>query len=78
MTKVEKENISYLIDRDGDGKWDHAYNNETGLLTYYDYLYMKYYEKISQDTPGFELISLLAMIAIVMIIYMRRKKTGEL
>jgi len=73
QTDVEQENSTYLIDSNGDGKWDHAYNLETGLSTYYDYVYQKYYNIYQQSTPGFEVISVLAMIALVLII-LRRKR----
>jgi len=75
-TDIEQENSTYLIDSDGNGKWDHVYNLETGLSTYYEYLYQKYYQKYKSTTPGFETISLLAMIAIVLIIMRRRKTMG--
>ena len=75
--EVEKqeEDSTYLIDSDGDGKWDYAYNQDTGLSTYFEYVYQKYsniFQK-TQKTPGFELISLLVMIALVLIILRRRK-----
>ena len=77
-TDVEKENDTYLIDSDGDGKWDYAYNPDTGLSTYLDYLYQKYFTIYQEEmsTPGFELISLLAMMAIVLII-LRRKRNNS-
>ena len=75
-TDVEKENNTYLIDSNGDGKWDYSYNQETGLSTYYEYVYQKYkkmfYDEIG-ETPGFEMISLLAMIAVVLLIIKRRE-----
>lgn len=76
QTDVEKENKTYLIDSDGDGKWDYSYNQESGLSTYYEYVYQKY-QKIFNDeigkAPGFEMISLLAMLAVVLIIVKRRE-----
>jgi len=76
QTDVEKENNTYLIDIDGDGKWDYAFNQEEGLSTYPEYVYIKF-KKIFDDeimkTPGFELLSLLAMIALVLIILRRRR-----
>jgi len=36
----------------------------------------KYYQKYKTTTPGFEIVSLLAMIAIVLIIMRRRKTMG--
>jgi len=73
QTDVEKENNTYLIDSSGNSKWDHVYNPETGLSTYYDYVYQKYYNIYQQSTPGFELVSLLAMMALVLIIMRRRR-----
>jgi len=74
---VDKENNTYLIDSDGDGKKDYAFDLETGLLsTFYEYVYQKYkkifYDEIN-ETPGFEVISLLAMMALVLIILRRRR-----
>ena len=69
---VEIENGTYLIDINGDGKWDYAFNLKTGLSKYHDYLYLKYYN-IYKKTPGFELISALAMIGLVLIILRRRR-----
>ena len=74
--EVEQENNTYLIDRDGDGKWDYAFDLEKGLSPYPEYVYQKFkkifYEEINK-TPGFELLSLLAMIALVLIILRRRR-----
>ncbi|UCH72337.1 MAG: PKD domain-containing protein [Thermoplasmatales archaeon] len=74
QTDVQKEDDdTYLIDSDGNGEWDYAYNLDTGLSTYYDYLYQKYYQ-MYKDTPGFELISLLATMMLVLIILRRKNK----
>ena len=75
-TDVEQENSTYLIDGDGNGKWDHTYSQEKGVLTYYEYVYQKYYRKYKSTTPGFEIISLLSMIAIALIIMRRRRTMG--
>ncbi|MFW6121553.1 MAG: PKD domain-containing protein, partial [Petrotogales bacterium] len=72
-TFTKEENGTYLIDTDGDDKWDYAYNQDTGLTLYYHYVFDKYYT-IYKETPGFELITLLAMIAIVLAIMRRRRK----
>jgi len=73
QTDVEKENNTYLIDSDGDGKWDYVFNPfEIDFSNYYIYLYEKYYEKW-QLTPGFELLSVMAMIALLLIIKRRKK-----
>jgi hypothetical protein len=76
INDIIKENNTYLIDSDGDSKWDHTYSQEKGVLTYYEYVYQKYYQKYKTTTPGFEIVSLLAMIAIVLIIMRRRKTMG--
>jgi len=75
QTDVELENNTYLMDSNGDGDWDHAYNSDTGLSTYEDYVYDKYYKVFQAElsTPGFELIVLLAAIAMSLIIIKRRK-----
>ena len=75
-TDVEKDNGNYLIDSDGNDKWDHAYNPETGLLTYYMHVYHKFFEiyQEAKNTPGFELISLLVAITLISIILKRRRK----
>jgi len=73
QTDVEKENNTYLIDSSGNNKWDYAYNPETGLSTYYEYVYQKYYNIYQQSTPGFELVFLLATMALVLIIMRRRR-----
>ena len=72
-----KENDTYLIDSDSDTEWDHAYNQETGeLLTYSEYIFDKVYKIFLEEyeAPGFELISVLAMIALLLIIMKRRRK----
>jgi PKD repeat protein len=77
VTKVEKDSTgAYLIDSDGNGKWDFAYDPEHGLLKYPEYVYKKYFNiyQLQNTTPGFELISIIAMIALVTIIMKRRQK----
>ena len=78
QTDLEQENNVYLIDKNRDGKWDHAYNDSIGLLTYSVYVYQKFYPLVQEDlqnleTPGFELITLLAAIVILFIVFKRRK-----
>lgn len=68
---IKEENGSYLIDIDGDEKWDFGYNFDTGLLSYYEYLYNKYY-KIYKEVPGFEVISVLGIIIMLILIRKRR------
>jgi len=75
-TDVESEINAYLIDSDGDGNWDHAYDLEEGLMTYSLFVFQKY-DPIFQEqlsSPGFELIMLLIGIGIVFFIIKRRKK----
>jgi PKD repeat protein len=75
-TDVGKENNTYLIDIEGDGKWDYSYSLNTGeLSTYTNFIIQKYLILFDTEiaTPGFELISLLAMIALTVIILKRRK-----
>ena len=69
------ENNTYLIDADGDGKWDYAYNLITELSPYVEYVIQKYlniYE--TEKIPGFETISLLAMIALVLVILRKKRR----
>jgi chitodextrinase len=75
ITGVEKEEDTYLIDTDGDGDWDYTYDQEDGVLTYEDYVIQKYQEVFEEEqaAPGFELIVLLAAIAVAIIILRRRK-----
>jgi uncharacterized repeat protein (TIGR01451 family) len=74
QTDIEQENSTYLIDSNDDGKWDHTYSQAEGLLTYYEFVYQKYYQKYKSTIPGFETLSILAMIALVMVIIRWRKK----
>jgi uncharacterized repeat protein (TIGR01451 family) len=78
-TPIKLENGTYLIDSDDDKKWDHTYTHITGeVLTYYDYLYKKFYHMVeadlqTQEIPGFELIILLAAMVLILIFLKRRK-----
>ncbi len=73
---VEKEDDwIYLIDSDRDGKRDYAYNQTTRILTlYYNFIYDKFLKIYQEETPGFEVISVLIMMALVIIILRRRKR----
>jgi hypothetical protein len=75
QTSVEKvDNNTYLIDSDGNGKWDYAFNLKTGLVPYSTYVYQKYYALYQNaKTPGFEALSVLAMLILVVIILRRRR-----
>jgi hypothetical protein len=73
---VELDNETYLLDIDQDGKKEYAYSLGKGLMTYHDYVYQKYkkiFDVEIKKTPGFELVSLLIMMGVVLII-MRYKK----
>ena len=74
QTEVEKENQTYLIDNDGDGIWDYSFNQDKGVSTYYQYLYDKYYEMFANDTPGFEIFTLLAALILVFIVFRRKRR----
>ncbi|MFH1100738.1 MAG: tandem-95 repeat protein, partial [Methanobacteriota archaeon] len=74
---VKKEaNNTYLIDNNGDGKWDYAYTLGKGLSTYSTYVYQKYYRLYQTEisTPGFEMLLFLAMMLVVFGILRYRKK----
>jgi len=75
-TAVELDSGSYLIDSNGDSKWDYAYSSETGLITYYEFVYLKYLiiYQTQKATPGFELIILLVAIAIAALILRKKRK----
>jgi hypothetical protein len=67
-TIVKYNNTTYIFDIDGDDKWDLVYNTENGEKTeFYEYIEPKI-------TPGFELLYLLALIAIFMLIIRKRRK----
>ncbi len=74
-TSLGQETDNYLIDSNGDSKWEYVYNLETGLKTYFDYVYQKYYDlyQKTSKTPGFEMITLLAIIALLVILLRWRK-----
>ena len=76
-TDVEKESTgAYLIDSNGDGEWDFAYDPVIGLMLYKNYVYKKYHQVFEKKlaTPGFDLITLLLMISLVTIILKKRRK----
>jgi hypothetical protein len=73
-TAVKIENGTYLIDSNGDGKWDYAFNKRKGISTYVNYLYTKYYDKFANDTPGFETLTLLLAIALLCIVTMKKRR----
>jgi hypothetical protein len=78
QTDFKKENNTFLIDSDGDNKWDYAYDPDTGLLTYYEFVYQKYYiiYQAERAAPGFELISILAVITLLAILLRRKRKNN--
>jgi len=63
------------IDVEKENKKDYAFDLETGLTTYPEYVYQKYKSIFEEEisTPGFEIISLMAMIGVVLIILRRRR-----
>ena len=73
---LEMEDLwTYLIDNDGDGKRDYAYNITTKIKTiYYNFVHDKFFKIYQKQTPGFELLTLLMMIALVTIILKKRKR----
>jgi len=60
----EKDGI-YLIDSDNDGEWDYIYSKDEGLSEYSE-------SGKNQDAPGFELLTVLFVITLIMI--WKRKK----
>jgi PKD repeat protein len=67
-TIVKYNNTTYIFDVDGDDKWDLIYNTETGEKTeFYEYIEPKI-------TPGFEILYLLALLAIFIFILRKRRK----
>ena len=73
---LEMEDIwTYLIDSDGDGKRDYAYNITTKIKTiYFNFVHDKFFRIYQKQTPGFELLTLISMIALVTIILKKRKR----
>lgn len=72
-TITKLDNSTYLIDIDNDNKWDYAYSLDSGLSIYYFYLYNKYYN-IYLETPGFDIISLLAIFSIILVFYYKKRR----
>ena len=77
-TIVAYDNGSYLIDSDGDNRWEYAYDSENGLITYYEFVYNKFFKiyETKKAAPGFEFISLLAVITLLSIILRRKRKNN--
>ncbi|KYK31336.1 MAG: hypothetical protein AYK22_07980 [Thermoplasmatales archaeon SG8-52-3] len=75
-TKVKLDSGSYLIDSNGDSKWDYAFSFDTGLITYYEFVYNKYIEiyETQKAAPGFELVFALLAIALMVILIRRKRK----
>jgi len=65
-TIAKKTNDGYLLDTNGDGKSDYIYDLESGLSSYTE-------EKNGEKTPGFELISVVCAIALVLLWKKKRK-----
>lgn len=75
-TAVKLDSGSYLIDSNGDNKWDYAFSFKTGLITYYEFVYNKFiviYEAKKAE-PGFELVFALLAIALMVILIKRKRK----
>jgi PKD repeat protein len=73
---IEMDNGTYLIDIDNDGKNEYAFDLEDGLTSYEDYVYQKYLTIFNKEmkTPGFEMVSFLAMLGIIVLFLSRRKR----
>lgn len=69
----EQDDGSYLIDSTNDGKWNYAYNPDTGILIYSIYVYNKYLT-IFYETPGFEFIPFIFVVSLFCVLYWRKKK----
>jgi PKD repeat protein len=63
ITVVAMDKDTYLIDFNGDGVWDYRYNDSAGITTI-----------PVKGTPGFEIIGLLSILAII-VLY-KRKRTS--
>ena len=74
-TNVKIDNFYYLINDDDDDQWDHAFNETEGLISYYEFVYNKYFVIYQEEmkAPGFEFVFLLIMITFAFIIYKRKK-----
>jgi PKD repeat protein len=67
QTVVEQKDGSYLIDSDGDGKWDYIFDFAEGITTY-----QKEEDEEKKGTPGFELILILFSVAVTL--FWKRKR----
>jgi len=72
-TITKLDNSTYLIDINNDNKWDYTYSLDSGLSIYYLYLYNKYYN-IYLETPGFDIISLMAIFSIILVFYYKKRR----
>ncbi len=54
---VDYDNGKYLIDGNGDGEWDYSYSRGEGL---------KMYQKEQEETPGFEFIFAIFVMALIL------------
>ena len=64
---IRYNNTTYIIDVNGDDKWDYIYDIKTGKTEgFYEYIELKL-------TQGFKFIYILIMIAAVLIVLRRRK-----
>jgi len=65
-TATKQTNDGYLLDYNGNGKWDHIYNLASGLSSYNE-------EENKEKTPGFELILIVFAIALILLWKRKRK-----
>jgi PKD repeat protein len=80
LTDVGFDNGTYLIDSNSNNVWDHSFNIAKGIMTYYEYLYQKYYQIIEKDlenleileSPGFEIIIVLTAVLLMFFVLKRR------
>ena len=81
LTYLGFENGTYLIDSNSNNVWDHTFNTLRGISTYYEYLYQKFYPILENDlknleileSPGFDIIIVLAAVLFIVIVFKRRK-----
>ena len=63
-TVVEQQSMgNYLIDIDGDGKWDYIFDLQSGITTYHE----EKDEEEQRETSGFELFLVICGVALVML-----------
>jgi PKD repeat protein len=68
--EIETKDGVYLIDTDGDGKWNYSFDLVSGLSAYQE-------DSKEDESPGFEFILLLCVIALFLI-WKRKRKSKNL